>query len=144
MKKCMIAEMRTRCGLENPPDEYDQNANECMNSVLKRLKSFKKLTVKETIELIQSEVENQQEHMKLARIGKGQWRICQRFKSDLEISEEEYSKLTSEKRKRYLNFRNTKQIRRYYTSVALSVAYGCYINVVSLIYPLWCFFQIIG
>ena len=85
-----------------------------MNSVLKRLKSFKKLTVKETIELIQNEVENQQEHMKLALIGKGQWRICQQFKSNLEISGEEYSKLTSEKRKRYLSFRNTKQIRRYY------------------------------
>ena len=40
-----------------------------MNSVLKILKSFKKLTVKETIELIQNEVENQQEHMKLAFIG---------------------------------------------------------------------------
>ena len=88
MKKCMIAETRTLCGLGNPPDEYNQNANECMNSVLKRLKSFKKLTVKETIELIQNEVENQQEHMKLALIGKGQWRICQQFKSNLEISEE--------------------------------------------------------
>ena len=87
MKKCMIAETRTRCGLGNPPDECNQNANEWMNSVLKRLKSFKKLTVKETIELIQNEVENQQEHMKLALIGKGQWRICQQFKSDLEISE---------------------------------------------------------
>ena len=52
MKKCMLAETRTRCGLGKPPDEYNQNANECMNSVLKRLKSFKKLTVKETIELI--------------------------------------------------------------------------------------------
>ena len=114
MKKCMIAETRTRCGFVNPPDEYNQNANECMNSVLKRLKSFKKLTVKETIELIQNEVENQQEHMKLALIGKGQWRICQQFKSNLEISGEEYSKLASEKRKRYLSFRNTKQIRRYY------------------------------
>ena len=114
MKKCMIAERRTRCGLGNPPDEYNQNANECMNSVLKRLKSFKKLTVKETIELIQNEVKNHQEHTKLVLIGKGQWRICQQFKSDLKISEEEYSKLTSEKRKRYLHFRNTKQIRRYY------------------------------
>ena len=40
-----------------------------MNSVLKILKSFKKLTVKETIELIQNEVKNQQEYMKLALIG---------------------------------------------------------------------------
>ena len=59
-----------------------------MDSILKRLKSFKKLTVKETFELIQNEVENQQEHMKLALIGKSQLRICQQFKSDLETSEE--------------------------------------------------------
>ena len=72
----------------NPPDEYKQNENECMDSILKRLKSFKKLTVKETFELIQNEVENQQEHMKLALIGKSQLRICQQFKSDLETSEE--------------------------------------------------------
>ena len=72
----------------NPPDEYNQNENKCMNSILKRLKSFKKLSVKETIEMIQNEVENQQEHMKLALICKGQLRICQQFKSDLEISEE--------------------------------------------------------
>ena len=38
--------------------------------------------------MIQNEVENQQEHMKLALICKGQLRICQQFKSDLEISEE--------------------------------------------------------
>ena len=30
MKKGMIAEMRTRCGFGNPPDEYNQNANECL------------------------------------------------------------------------------------------------------------------
>ena len=114
-----------------------------MNSVLKRLKSFKKLTVKETIELIQNEVENQQEHMKLALIGKGQWRICQQFKSNLEISEEEYSKLTSEKRKRYLSFRNTNRYGVIITSIALSMAYRRYINVIALIYRLWCFLQII-
>ena len=35
MEKCMIAEKRTRCGLGNPPDEYNENPNECMNSLLK-------------------------------------------------------------------------------------------------------------
>ena len=51
--------------------EYNQNANECISSVLKRLKSFKKLTVRKTIELIQNDFKNQQEHMKLALLGKG-------------------------------------------------------------------------
>ena len=77
----MIAETRTRCGLGNPPDECNQNANEWMNSVLKRLKSFKKLTVKETIELIQNEVKNQQDHMKLAFIGGGQWRFVNNLRA---------------------------------------------------------------
>ena len=36
MKKFMIAETRTPCGLENTSGEYNQNANECMSSVLKR------------------------------------------------------------------------------------------------------------
>ena len=36
MKKCMIAETRTRCGLENTSGEHNQNANECISSVLKR------------------------------------------------------------------------------------------------------------
>ena len=36
MKECMIAETRTRCGLENTSGEYNQNANECISSVLKR------------------------------------------------------------------------------------------------------------
>ena len=45
MEKCTIAETRTRCRLGNPLDKYNQNANECVNSVLKRLKSFEKLTV---------------------------------------------------------------------------------------------------
>ena len=114
MKKCMIAETRTRRGLGNTSGQYNQNANECMSSVLKRLKLFKKITVKETIELIQNEVENKQEHIKLALTGKGQWGICQQFKSDLEISEEEYSKLTSDKKKKHLHFPNTKQILLYY------------------------------
>ena len=74
MKKCMAAETTTCCRLAA---KYNQNANEFTNSVLKRLKSFKKLTVEKNIGLIQNEVENQQEHMKLALIGKGQWRICQ-------------------------------------------------------------------
>ena len=36
MKKFMIAVTRTPCGLENTSGEYNQNANECMSSVLKR------------------------------------------------------------------------------------------------------------
>ena len=36
MKKFMIAETRTPCGLEKTSGKYNQNANECMSSVLKR------------------------------------------------------------------------------------------------------------
>ena len=38
MKSSMIASVRKRCGLGDPPKQYDQNANEAMNSVIKKAK----------------------------------------------------------------------------------------------------------
>ena len=38
MKSSMIASVRKRCGLGDPPKQYDQNANEAMNSVINKAK----------------------------------------------------------------------------------------------------------
>lgn len=35
-KNCMTADLRTMCGFGYPPSIYNQNANECANSVIKR------------------------------------------------------------------------------------------------------------
>ena len=47
IKKCMISPIREKCGLGSPPAEYDQNGNECYNSVLKRNKWPGKLTLRD-------------------------------------------------------------------------------------------------
>ena len=39
-------------GLGLPPEEYRQNADECENSPIKKLKESKVLTIKEAIQLI--------------------------------------------------------------------------------------------
>ena len=44
---CMTAKVRTVAGLGYPPDVYTQNANECINSVLKRAAKDKKISVRE-------------------------------------------------------------------------------------------------
>ena len=38
MKSPMIASVRKRCGIRDPSTQYDQNANEAVNSVIKKQK----------------------------------------------------------------------------------------------------------
>ncbi len=97
-RKCMTAEVRKRCGLGDLPSEYNQNANECMNGLLKQGMEKKKLSIKETINLIQEQVSSQEERLKLAIIGKGEWNIRQEYKKQLEVTEEKYYRLTDVQR----------------------------------------------
>ena len=53
IKKSMMCSTRKNCGLGDPPKDYTQNGNESVNSLLKRSKGPGKLTMKETIKLIQ-------------------------------------------------------------------------------------------
>ena len=67
----MLAKVREKCGLGSPPKVNNQNANEAINSLIKRAKGPGKLTLKETIQLLQKEVRGQEENAKLALLGKG-------------------------------------------------------------------------
>ena len=65
MKSSMIASVRKRCGLGDPPKQYDQNANEAMISVVKKAKGKGIISVKETIKLL-----HQEEKLKMSLIGR--------------------------------------------------------------------------
>ena len=52
----MVASVQKRCGFGDPPKQYDQNANEAMNSVVKKDKGKGIISVKETIKLLHQEV----------------------------------------------------------------------------------------
>ena len=64
----MNGQIRERCGLGSPAQEYDQNAYKCENSVIKKL--IKMLTINEAIQLIETELESQEENI-LFITGKG-------------------------------------------------------------------------
>ena len=48
----MIASVQKRCSLSDPATQYDQNANEAMNSVIKKSKGNVTIFLKETIKSI--------------------------------------------------------------------------------------------
>ena len=52
----MLASIRGPSGLGNPPKGYNQNANEAINSMIKRVKRPNKLSMRETVQLMQQEV----------------------------------------------------------------------------------------
>ena len=49
----MLASVRERCGLGSPTIEYNQNCNESINSMIKPSKGPHKLTLIETVQLLQ-------------------------------------------------------------------------------------------
>ena len=101
MKKSMTAGVRRRCGLGDPPAEYDKNANESMNSVLKKsMTKDKKLSLKETVRLLQQEVKFQCDKLKLSMLGKGEWQLCEPYNALFGITEEAFYLLNQDKRER--------------------------------------------
>ena len=52
----MLASTRGPSGLGSPPKVYNQNANEAINSMSKRVKRPNKLSMRETVQLMQQEV----------------------------------------------------------------------------------------
>lgn len=102
IKSCMTAELRAACGLGFPPKPYTQNANECINAVLKSdifhtIKSQKGVDPYKCVNLIQKIVKRQENERKLAMIGKGSLRLKQEYQH-LKVDEDVYWKKTTKQR----------------------------------------------
>ena len=52
----MLAKVREKCRLGSPPKDHNQNANEAINSLIKSAKGPGKLSLKETMQLLQKDV----------------------------------------------------------------------------------------
>ena len=91
---CMTAEVRSLSGLGYPPDIYTQNANECMNAVIKRAQN-KKMDVVDCIENLRNEVNHQQSMKKLAMVSRGELSVFEKFGSFL-IDEDEYFRMSKQ------------------------------------------------
>ena len=80
MKTSVIASVGEKYGLGKPPAEYTQNSSESTNSMLKKPKGIGKLTVKDTVQIIKSEVEIQEQKIKMSLIGRGKWSLAPQYK----------------------------------------------------------------
>ena len=97
----IIASVREKCGLGKPPATH--NSNESINSILKKSKGAGKLAVKDTVQLIKSEVEMQEQKIKKALIWRGEWSLAPQYKQS-GVPKEIYYKMNPEKK--------TQQVKR--------------------------------
>ena len=83
IRQTMTADIRSMAGLGWPPaGVYDQNGNDCMNSVLQREKQLtgkRKLSIPEFVRLLQTTVKRQKTEEDLALIGIGELRMDDRY-----------------------------------------------------------------
>ena len=97
LRESCRADIRSICGLGCPPRLYTQNANECMNRVIKQTKSTqygkKSLTLLEYVEKIKSEVNRQHEEQFLAVISRGEYRLKKEFQF-LSVNETDFYRMT--------------------------------------------------
>ena len=101
IKGTMTADVCSMAGLGFPPEVYDQNGNECMNSVLRREKERtgqKKLSLPQCVQLIRTTVNRQRTEEELAIIGIGELALDPLYK-DLGINETAFYRKSSQQKK---------------------------------------------
>ena len=113
IKKTMTAEVRSMAGLSFPPSVYDQNANECMNSVLQREKDNtgkKRLSLPQCARLIQTTVARQRTGEQLALIGIGDLELDPLY-LDLAVDETAFYRKTAQQKQAVLKKFNQQKVR---------------------------------
>lgn len=93
IKNSMTADIRSMAGLGYPPKMYNQNANECMNSVVKRDLKWIRLNPKEAVEHLHHIVRRQHEEAKMAMIGRGEYQLMPLYQ-EYRMDESNYYKMT--------------------------------------------------
>ena len=95
------SDIRSMCGLGDPPTLYTQNANECINRVIKAEqdpKSSKQTALLPYIERIRTEVTRQHEEQFLAVLGLGQYRLSDEF-SFMRVEEKNFFRMNDSQKK---------------------------------------------
>ena len=100
IKNTMTAEVRSMAGLGFPPGVYDQNGNECMNSVLQKEKDKtgkKRLSLPQCVRLIRTTVNRQRTEEQLALIGIGDLELDPLY-VDLAVDEKTFYQKTKQQK----------------------------------------------
>ena len=110
MRDCMRGEVRSIAGLDFPPKPYLQNANECINSVIKR-QTQKHTTIAAVIREKENHVKNQEKQIELSLLGQEEWEIAPEYQEST-IQENSFYQMTPKQRQNFLkkfNSQNPKQ-----------------------------------
>ena len=113
IKNTMTAEVRSMAGLGFPPGVYDQNGNECMNSVLQKEKDKtgkKRLSLPQCVRLIRTTVNRQRTEEQLALIGIGDLELDPLY-VDLAVDEKTFYRKTKQQTEAALKKFNKQQVR---------------------------------
>lgn len=122
IKHCMSAELQSMCGLGFPPKLYNQNGNECINNVVKSDKKAASSTTKldpfDFVKIAEKTVKRQENEVKLALIGKGEYRLKEEY-SHLCINEDLFFRKTACQRE--LVYKKLVQLRFSYLQVQVNL-----------------------
>ncbi|PFX15807.1 hypothetical protein AWC38_SpisGene19955 [Stylophora pistillata] len=113
IKQTMTAEVRSMAGLGFPPGVYDQNGNECMNSVLQREKARsgkKRLSLPACVRLIRQTVKRQQTEEELALIGTGELKVDAMY-DDMKVPERVFYRKSVKQKQAVLKKFNNHEVR---------------------------------
>ena len=75
IRNCMSSELRSMVGLGYPPKPYTQNANECINSVIKQRGSQKCKSIIDAVNRIRDIFMKQEAQVNLSLVGQGEWTL---------------------------------------------------------------------
>ena len=100
IKETMAQNIRSMAGLGFPPEVYNKNGNECMNSVLKRdtLRDKKRMTISEFINHCWCLERRQRTQEELAMIGRGELKVLEEY-SDLCCEDVKFFRKSEEQKK---------------------------------------------
>ena len=93
----MTAESRAVVGLDFPRKPSTQNANECVNSVVKRGRKKRSWTLRSIVQLLRSLVTDREEQVKLSFIGSGE-RALRKEHTQFQERVEQFYQMTQRQR----------------------------------------------
>jgi hypothetical protein len=102
IRETATADIRSVCGLGYPPKAYTQNANECMNRLIKAQEtssfSKKEAALLPFIGRIRREIVRQQEDQFLSILGRGPYQLTDEF-SFLDVEMQKFYSMTDAQKK---------------------------------------------
>ena len=102
LKTSMLRAIRQKAGLGNPPCSFTTNASESVNAMLKMKVDYKRNDLPVFLDKVKELIQEQDEEIKKAVIGRGKYVVNSEFKKFVKTEEEWFVKMKDAERVRHL------------------------------------------